>query len=623
MDNRQLAESIIELSGGKENITQHWHCITRLRFNLVDDKRADLDKISRLDGVIGSQFSSGQFQVIIGAKVEEVYEEIDKLLDGNQTTGTKKKIKPLDVLFDIISGIFTPILPAIVGAGMLKGILSLFVAFHWISTESSTYSVLNIISDATYYFLPFLVAMTAARKFKTKESLALTLAGILLYPTIINGSTSGASALHLWGMGIPLNNYSSSVLPIILGVLLLSFVNKWTDKFIPKSVNIVFSPLLSLIITAPLLLAFIAPLGNVLGAYLEGASTALFHFAGPLAGFVLGGLMPIIVISGMHYAFFPSALTNLQKLGYDTILFPMNLVANIAQVGATLGVLLKAKNSENKSLAASAIVPALFGITEPAIYGVTLRLRRPFYASLAGGAVGGTIFGTLAVKSTAFAIPGIASLPTYIISGTNNFLYALIGYLASFSVAFIVTLIIGFEEEDKKSEKISDIKEKKNITEIAPDNSTIENILAPLDGTLTDLTKVSDQIFSQGLMGKGIAIMPLNGEIISPFDGIVTMTTPSNHAIGITSDGGVDLLIHVGIDTVNLNGKYFERKVEQGKKIKKGDELLRFDLELIKSMGYDITTIIIVTNTMNYLDVIPVAEKNLKALENKILVCVN
>lgn len=622
MNNQELAQAIIEQIGDRENVSQHWHCITRLRFNLKDDSKVNMDKINDLKGVIGSQFSSGQFQVIIGAKVAEVYEEVAAQIGTQEEDKSQgnKKVKPLDVLFDVISGIFTPILPAIVGSGLLKGFMALFVAFNWLSTSSSSYAVLNLISDAAFYFLPFLVAMTAARKFKTKESLALALAGMLLYPTLVNGAAAGKAPLSLFGLAIPQNSYSSSVLPIILGVLLLSIVSKWVDKWVPKSLNIIFSPLISLLITAPLVLAFLAPLGNFLGVYLQEGSTALFHFAGPVAGLVIGGLVPIIVLTGMHYAFFPSILVNIQKLGYDNFFLPLNLVANVAQAGAVTGVFLRSKNTENKAIAASTIVPAIFGITEPAIYGVTLRLRRPFYASLAGGAVGGLIFGTFAVKSTAFAIPGIASLPTYIIKGTNNLIYACIGYVASFVVALIVTLMIGFDEKGKKAVKVEKVVEN-NLPPI--ENVGPIEILAPLSGKQQDLSTVPDPTFSTGLLGQGVAILPDENSVQAPFDGTVTMTTPTNHAIGLTSVEGVELLIHVGIDTVEMKGEGFARKVEQGDKVKKRDKLLIFDLNLIKEKGYNPITSVIVTNSPNYLDVVPLEAEKAKAVETKIVMCIN
>lgn len=622
MENQLLAQQIITLIGGSKNVSQSWHCITRLRFNLFDDTKVNMKEINQLNGVIGSQFSGGQYQIIIGAKVAEVFQEMDKQFtnsNNEKTTNNKKNMNVLDTIFDVISGIFTPLMPAIIGSGLIKGLMALFVVFGWLSSESSSYVVLTVFSDGVFYFLPFLVAMTAARKFKTKESLAVALAAMLMYPTLVNGAADGASPLSMFGLSIPLNNYSSTVLPIILGVLLLSIVNKWMDKIVPKTVNIVFSPMLSLLITAPILLAFVAPLGNFLGKYLEQIFTTLFTVAGPLAGLLMGGLMPLIVLTGMHYAFFPGTFASLQKFGYDIMLLPMNLVSNSAQAGAVLGVTLKSKKAETKSLAFSTFIPAIFGITEPAIYGVTLRLKKPFYASLIGGGVGGTIFGFFAVKATAFSIPGITALPTYIIKNSNNFIYALIGYIASFVISFVLTMLWGFEE-DKKDE----IKDKKiNTLKSDPQESPqpIE-IFSPLKGRLIPLDDVSDETFSSGMMGKGVAIKPLGDKIYAPFDGEVTMTTPTNHAIGLRSAKGIDVLIHVGIDTVNLQGKYFERFVSEGERISKGQPLLRYNLKEIIGLGYDETTMVIVTNSAEFLDIIITGDENVEAATSRLMMCI-
>lgn len=617
MENKELAKKIIALVGGKSNISQSWHCITRLRFNLIDDSKVKKNEINELAGVIGSQFSGGQYQVIIGAKVAEVYKEVADQI-GEEVTkegSSNKKMNFLDKIFDVISGIFTPLMPAIIGSGLIKGLMALFVVVGWLSPESSAYEVLNIFSDAVFYFLPFFVAITAARKFQTKESLAAALAAILMYPTLINGAAEGGSALSLFGLAIPLNNYSSTVLPIILGVLLMSYINKWMDRVVPKTVNIVFSPMLTLLVTAPILLAIVAPLGNFLGKYLEEIFTTLFTVAGPLAGLLMGGLMPLIVITGMHYAFFPGTFASLQKLGYDIMLLPMNLVANSAQAGAVLGVALKAKKATTKSLAFSTLIPAIFGITEPAIYGVTLRLKKPFYASLAGGAVGGTIFGFFAVKVTAFSIPGITALPTYIIQDSNNFIYALIGYIASFVVSFVLTMFLGFEEE--ASEKASE-----KTTNIAVETKYPIEVYSPMEGEVRDLATVADETFSTGLMGKGVAIFPEEGVVYAPFSGKITMMTPTKHAVGIRSEEGVDLLIHVGIDTVKLQGESFDYLVAADETVEKGQPIIRFDLEKIARSGYDLTTMIIVTNSSEFLDVIITGDRHVESTTSRLMMCI-
>lgn len=630
MENKELAQEITNLIGGTENISQSWHCITRLRFNLNDESEVKVDELKTLDGVLGAQFQSGQFQVIIGAKVAEVYEEIDHLVghSSNDSTPIKNtsKMNPIEVVFDVISGIFTPILPAIVGSGLIKGIMALFVSLGWLTETSSTYQVLQIFSNAVFYFLPFLIAYSAAKKFKTRESLALALAGILLYPTMIEGAAKGADPLSFIGLSIPLNNYTSSVLPIILGVLLLSFVDKWITKAIPKSLSIVFTPVLSLMITAPLTLAFIAPIGNVSGQYLEILFTSLFNFAGPIAGLLMGGLMPLIVLTGMHYAFFPSTLASFEKVGYDIMLLPMNFIANMAQAGAVLGVIIRTKRVETRSLALSTLLPSFFGITEPAIYGVTLRLKKPFYASLIGAAVGGCFYGLFSVKTTAFSIPGITSLPTYMMKGTNNFQLALIGIALSFIVSLLVTIFLGFKESvaavnEQAAEKPNHTVSTEN-QQMSKQTSPFE-VQAPMSGKIIPLSEVNDAVFSSEMMGKGVAILPDKGVVQAPFSGKVVTVTPTKHAIGLVSDDGIELLIHVGIDTVSLNGEFFDVLVKEGDEMKAGDHLLSFDIEGIQSNHLDVVTPIIVTNSTQYLDVIHTGETHVTAGQNKLLMLIH
>ncbi|WP_345807641.1 beta-glucoside-specific PTS transporter subunit IIABC [Bacillus pumilus] len=630
MENKELAQEIVNLIGGTENISQSWHCITRLRFNLNDESQVKVDELKPLDGVLGAQFQSGQFQVIIGAKVAEVYEEIDHLVghSSNESAPVKNtsKMNPIEVVFDVISGIFTPILPAIVGSGLIKGIMALLVSLGWLTETSSTYQVLQIFSNAVFYFLPFLIAYSAAKKFKTRESLALALAGILLYPAMIEGAAKGADPLSFLGLSIPLNNYTSSVLPIILGVLLLSFVDKWITKAIPKSLSIVFTPVLSLMITAPLTLAFIAPIGNVSGQYLEIFFTSLFNFAGPIAGLLMGGLMPLIVLTGMHYAFFPSTLASFEKVGYDIMLLPMNFIANMAQAGAVLGVIIRTKRVETRSLALSTLLPSFFGITEPAIYGVTLRLKKPFYASLIGGAVGGCFYGLFSVKTTAFSIPGITSLPTYMMKGTNNFQLALIGIALSFIVSLLVTIFLGFKESvtavnEQAAEKPNHTVSTEN-QQMSKQTSPFE-VQAPMSGKVIPLSEVNDSVFSSEMMGKGVAILPDKGVVQAPFSGKVVTVTPTKHAIGLVSDDGIELLIHVGIDTVSLNGQFFDVLVKEGDEMKTGDHLLSFDIEGIQSNHLDVVTPIIVTNSTQYLDVIHTGDAHVTAGQNKLLMLIH
>ncbi len=604
MTNKELAKAIIENMGGKDNVTQSWHCITRLRFNVLDKNKIQLEEVKKLDGVIGAQFSGGQFQVIIGNEVVNVFNEVSKILglkeESSNQEGEKGNI--VEQVFDVISGVFTPILPAITGSGLLKGIMAILVAVNLLPDQGATYLILNGISDAAFKFLPFLIAFSAAKKFQTNQSLAVALAGILMYPwqELINNSEI-TNLPFLGFMSIPVgNSYASSVLPIILGVWLLSFVEKLAKKVTPKSLNIVIIPLISLLITAPLLLAFIAPLGTMIGTYLERFFTMLFDVAGPFAGALMGGLMPLIVITGMHYAFFPGSFASFERFGYDIMLLPMSLVSNLAQAGATLAVFFKTKDSKMKQIAFSAFVPAMFGITEPAIYGVTMKLKKPFYASLIGGAAGGAIFGAFTVKAMSFTVPGILALPTYLEDASNNFIFALVGVFASFVVAFVTTLVLKFEDTDVKTEVVA--------TEEIVKREGPTHIVAPISGEVKLLADCPDSTFASEMVGKGVGIIPSEGKVVAPFNGVITLTTETNHAIGITSNEGVELLIHVGIDTVGMKGNGFSRQVNEGDVVQTGDILLNFDIEKIQAAGFSLFSPVVVTNTADFLDLISAAD---------------
>lgn len=628
MDQKKLAQQIVEDMGGKENITQNWHCITRLRFNVKDSKKIKIEAIKQLDGVMGAQFQSGQFQVIIGSEVGNVFEEVDKITGGGDSSEGephKSSENILDKLFDIISGIFTPILAAITGSGLLKGIMAILVWANLLNAESQTYIVLNAIADATFYFLPFLIAFAAANKFKTNPSLAGALAGVLMYPQLMELAAGGemSSIAFLGFINIPLNSYASTVLPIILGVWIMSYVEKYAKKIVPNSLTIIFVPLITLVVTAPIVLAFIAPLGTFIGTYLEMFFTTLFTVAGPLAGALMGGLMPLIVVTGMHYAFFPGTFASLEKFGYDIMLLPLNLVANLAQAGATLGVLIKTKDKAMKQIALSAFIPALFGITEPAIYGVTMKLKRPFYASMIGGAVGGAIYGTFVVKTFSFAVPGILALPTYIQDGSNNFMWAIIGVLSSFVVGLVVTLIMPF---DLGEDKATDLKESDVLTEEKPNpDNKPQEILAPITGKVVDLSTCPDETFASGIVGKGIGVIPSGDAVYAPFNGTVTMVTPSKHAVGLVSDAGVELLVHVGIDTVSLNGDGFDYHVKDGDVVECGQKLLSFDRSKIDAANLSLFTPVVVTNTPNFLDVMPAVKDQVEVTAGKeeVIIVVN
>lgn len=614
--NQELAKKVIELTGGKENINNAWHCVTRLRFNLNDKDKVQVDEIKKVTGVMGAQFSGDQFQVIIGNKVSEVYEELEKQLDGNvssEPTESDNKEGIVSKIMDVVSGIFSPILPALAGTGLLKGFLALFVALGWMSNTGGIYQLLFLISDIVFYFLPFLLAVSAAKKFKTSEFLALTVAGGLMYPTILNAAGTDTAPINLLGLiDVPYINYSSSVVPIILGVWLLSYIDKWVRSWMPSVISMMFSPLVSLTITIPITLLFLGPLGNYIGVGLAEVINWLFANTGPFAGFILGGTMSLIIITGMHYAFTPLVVGNLATLGYDTTVIPVMFVANMAQSGSAFAVAFKSKDKNMKQLATSSGISALFGVTEPAMYGVNLKLKKPFYAAMAGGALGGAFVVMFMVKAFGTGVPGLPMAPVFIDPDNAwNIVYLIIGILLSFITAFVGTFILGFEEEVTEpvaSATIDNNPEAKSkaVVEANNENNKPSDVFATVTGEIVPLKDVPDETFSGEIMGKGIAINPTSNTFVAPVKGEITVFPSSHHAIGIKGDDGIEVLIHIGIDTVELKGQHFSPKMKVGDRVNVGDVLVEADVKAIEEAGYNTVTMVIITNTFDYLDVVSI-----------------
>ena len=600
MNFERIAKEVLENVGGANNVAHVTHCVTRLRFNLKDDSKADIDKIKKIKGVMGQVNKGGQFQVIIGNDVSDVYKELLKL--GNfkssnnqeEEKGAKKGI--ITSVFDTIAGIFTPIIPAIAGCGMLKAFLGLFVALGLISTETQTYYIFSFISDAAFFFMPLLLAYTAGIKFKTSPFLAMVIGGVLLHPSF-SALVSAGEPVSFLGLPVRLVNYSSSVIPIILIVWLMSYVEKLANKFIPKVLRLVFVPLIVITVTAPIGLIVIGPLGTVIGDVLASGIMFIDSKATWTLPLIMGGLTPLIVMTGMHYSLYPALFTQLATLGYQTLM-PGMLISNVCQGAAALCVSIKSKNSELKQLASSTGITALLGITEPAMYGVNLKLKKPLYAVLCGGALGGLYAGLTAVKGYTPSGSGLPGIAAYIGPEMSNVVNILIACGIGFVATFIITWFIGFEDEvneDEAVEEISDVKALKNKI----------SIKSPVKGEAVPLSQVDDPTFAEEIMGKGIAIIPTEDEIFSPINGTVSLVFNTKHAIGLKTEDGAEVLIHIGLDTVKLNGEHFTTFVKSGDKVKVGDKLVEFDREAIKNKGYDIITPIIITNSSDYLDIIP------------------
>ncbi|MEO2507719.1 beta-glucoside-specific PTS transporter subunit IIABC [Clostridium paraputrificum] len=612
MEFERIAKEVLENVGGEANIAHVTHCVTRLRFNLKDESKANVDKIKKIKGVMGNVNQGGQFQVIIGNNVSEVYKELMKLGKFKSTNedvkGPKKGI--VTSAMDTIAGIFTPVIPAIAGCAMIKAFLSLFVAFGWISTETQSYYILNFIGDAAFFFLPMLLAYTAAVKFKASPYLAMVMGGVLLHPNF-SALVSAGDAVVFLGLPVRLVKYGSSVIPIILIVWLMSYVERVVTKIVPKALRVVFVPLLVIVITAPIGLIAIGPLGDIIGGVLANVIMTIDSKANWALPLIMGGLSPLLVMTGMHYSLYPAIFTQLATAGYQTI-FPGMLVANVCQGAAALCVSVKSKNSDLKQLAASTGATAVIGITEPAMYGVNLKLKKPFYAVLAGGAIGGLYAGITGVKVFTPGGAALVGVPAYIGPEISNIINILIASVIGFVATFTLTWILGFEDEVQEIDKVEETDEKEENTEVTPLKNKV-SIKSPINGEAVPLSSVNDLTFAEEIMGKGIAIIPEEGKVVSPIDGTVAMVFNTKHAIGLQTEDGVEILIHVGLDTVNLGGQHFNSFVKSGDTVKVGDKLLEFDIEAIKKAGYDTITPIIITNTTDYLDIISSNVASVKA----------
>ncbi|MEK4663095.1 beta-glucoside-specific PTS transporter subunit IIABC [Priestia sp. FSL H7-0729] len=614
MDKQQLSKDILKLVGGEENIDQVTHCMTRLRFNLNDNQKADKATLKNTPGVMGVMENGGQFQVIIGNDVPIVYNALVGNMSKSPTTdnatssastGEKKKRNPISALFDFISGMFTPILPAITGAGMIKGIVAIFVALGWLSDTSSTYIILSAIGDGAFYFLPIILAISAARKLGSNMYIAAALAAGIMHPTITALLADGHNSSFM-GITVIAATYSSTVIPIVLAVWIASYVEKAVDRVTHASLKLLVVPTVTLLIMVPLTLMTVGPLGTVLGNGLSGGISWLFDNMSIFASILIGGTMSLLIITGMHYALLPIVVGSMTTLGYDFII-PLMFAANLAQGGAAFGVGLRSRNGKTKSLAYSTGLTAIMGITEPAMYGINMKFKKPFIAALIGGAVAGGFMGIFNVKS--YVITGLAGLPSvaaFISPAISTLLYALAGGLIAIVAAAFLTYILGFQEENASEPVAAPAAEPATpaattsaaVTEEA--KAQDEQVFSPITGEVKPLSEVPDPAFSEEIMGKGFAIQPSEGRVVSPINGTVFSLSKSGHAIGLVSDTGAEMLIHIGIDTVKLKGQFFSPKVQAGAKVTVGDVLMEFDREQIEKAGYTTITPVIITNMHQY-----------------------
>ena len=602
MDYKTVAANILKNVGGAENVTDLTHCFTRLRFVLKNEELANKAVIEKLEGVIQVVVAGGQFQVVIGAKVNKVYDEILPMvnLSGEKVEAEKGSI--WNSILQGISKIFTPLVAAIAASGLIKGLLAIASRMGWVADTNSTYILLNTASNVIFYFMPVFLAYTTAKTMKCNKINAMVLGAFLCHPVIdalIQDVSNPSTIFGLpvikkaftIGESVKVFSYVESVIPIILTVIALSYLEKMLKKIIPDMLEIVLVPGLSLIIMLPVMLVVLGPVGIYVGYAIQWLYQTLYSFSPILGGTIVGGLWGVCVIFGAHRALLPIGLNDVALTGTNTLMCFAGS-ANFAQAGAALGIALKTKNKDMKQVAIAATIPAfLVGITEPAIYGCNLRLKKPMVCAVIAGAVGGAIMGIGHAVNTGFANNGILTIMTYYGEGTlfSQFMSYLIGIVVAFVGAAALTYIVGFE----------DLADDGNEVQTLP---TLKegSITSPVIGNVMKLTDVKDEVFSSEAMGKGIAVMPTENYVVAPEDCKVSVIFPTKHAIGLTLDNGVELLIHIGMNTVELNGKYFEQHVEVGSRVSKGTKIVSFDKEAIEKEGYDMTIPVVVTNSTEF-----------------------
>ena len=587
MDYTSVAKQILTHIGGAENIINLGNCATRLRINLKDNGKVEMEALKQIKGVVGAVLNPGQLQVIIGPDVGNVCKTMRQIGNlKNENAAEEDGKKPIvSRILDTISGIFTPILPAIVAAGMMQAVIALLTNFTSIDAGGSTMVIFNVIANAAFYFLPVMIAFSAAKKFNCNPFMAVFLAGILLHPDLIN-LLAQETAADFFGIPVISASYASSVIPIILGVWLMSYVEKLADRVSPNCLKFLMKPLLTIIITAPITLIVLGPLGSILGGYLAQFIQFLNGKAGWLVITFMGCFTPFIVMTGMHYSLFPLVFQSLATFGYETIMSVGSLPSNMAQGAACFAVALKTKNSEMRQIAVSAGVTAVLGITEPALYGVTLKLKRPLAAVMAGGAVGGLYAGLVSLKAFGFVTPGLTAFPVYIGPNNNLFNFGICCVIA-FAVAFALTWILGFED-DVAAPIIQSNENKLNK----------KAVYAPVSGQIIELKALDDKLAAKGLIGKGTAIQFEDKYIYASIDGTVTAVFPESNELIIKGKEGIELLIHL------QQPQGMEMLAALNQEVKKGDQLA----QLADSLNEPAIMSVLVSNSDAYLDVLATAQ---------------
>ena len=635
-----LSREIIADIGGKDNVVSVVHCTTRLRFKLKDMKKANDDKLKATAGVISVVKSGGQYQVVIGNNVADVYDTLVKVggfANGGSVSDDdvdNSNMSLADKFIDLISGIFNPLLGAMCAGGMIKGFNAMFLAFGWLSATSGTYVILNAIGDSLFYFLPIILGISSAKKFGINTYLGATIGAALCYPSIVSMASSKTALftvfkgtfleapVHMTFLGIPVisMNYTTSVIPIIIAVWFASKVQKVARKIIPDVVKTFLVPFIVLLITVPVTFLVIGPVATWLGNGVAEIVSAIYNFSPVIAGILMGAFWQVFVIFGVHWGFVAVMMTNIAAMGFDPII-GLSFAASFAQTGVVLAMIFQTKDEKTRSIAIPAFVSGIFGVTEPAIYGLTLPRKKPFILSCIASAVGGGLIGLFGTKTYLMAGMGIFAIPCAMgKNGIDMGVYGLmIGMAVAIVLGFALQMIFGKKSVDGNlaeqaavsatagSAGANDSANSDTVKAEVSYNKE-EELVAPINGQVVPLSDVKDEVFSSGSMGKGIAIEPQEGKVCSPLDGEVVMVFPTGHAIGLKSTNGAEVMIHIGMDTVELEGKGFTTLVKKGQAVKKGDPLIKFDMEAIKKAGFKLTTPIVVTNSNEYQEITAIAD---------------
>uniref|UniRef100_N2ABS8 PTS system, beta-glucoside-specific IIABC component n=1 Tax=Eubacterium plexicaudatum ASF492 TaxID=1235802 RepID=N2ABS8_9FIRM len=595
-----IAKTVLRLVGGEENVAHLEHCSTRLRFTVANAGKVDKDGLKATKGVMGVIANGNQCQVVIGNDVIEVYDEVMKLGKFNggnveMQAGGKRDIGA--TVLDFMVGVFQPLVPAIAGAGILKAMLSLLTLMKLMSATDAWYTVLYNAADAALYFLPVMVAVTMSTKLNCNRLVAVASAGAMILPGM---TTAVGEGLTLFGFTVQNIAYTYQVFPAILTVALLYFVEKGVTKISPKPIRVFFVPMVCFVVVVPMAMLVLGPLGYNVGKVLTTVILFAYDKLGWLAVGLLAAILPFMISMGMHKALVPYAVTSISEMGEELLYMPASLAHNISEGGACFAVALKSKDEQLRSAAISAGISAVFGITEPALYGVTIQRKRALYGVVAGSFVGGLTVGLTGLKAFVAMGPGLAGMAMFVdVNNAKNIVWAFVGFGVSLLVSFAVTFLIYKEDEPAGKAENAQVPDMQEAT-LQGLTSADSVVASPLQGTLIDLSQVHDEVFSDGILGDGMAVVPETGELFAPVDAVIDTVFDTKHVISMVADNGAELLIHVGMDTVKLDGRFFEPHVKNGEKVKAGQLLMKFDLAEIKKEGYEMATPIVVTNSDEY-----------------------